>query len=124
MDNTKERALVSLRERNMALTADIDMQRRLFAKFGYPDPGDFLLGHNAVVETEDGKYKLVKRETPVDIAVDIDGHYRSVNRVMRTKTETLGGMRVESHPNPDTARAVLENQLCQSVEPGEVEAWW
>lgn len=122
MDN-KTTGLATLDERNLALASDYSRQRKLFAKFGYPDPGPFLMGHNAIVETGDGKYKMVARRHPVDFAVDLDGKMRCVAQVQRTKAERLGGMRIESHPDRRTARALVDNLLCQSVEVGEVVPW-
>lgn len=116
-------ALVALNERNLQLMSDYDRQRELFAKFGYPNPGPYLMGHNAVIETEDGKYKLVTREHPVDFSMDIEGNIRCIRAMEKTTAEKLGGMRIESHPNPDTAKALVDNVLCQSIEVGEVASW-
>ena len=120
---SEKNELMTLEARNLELSRNYERQVELFAKFGYPNPGPHLLGHNMVVETADGKYKLVKRERPVDFEFDNDGNSRCVVQMQKTKVERLGGMRVEDLSNRDTAKAVVENVLCQSVEPGEVASW-
>lgn len=114
-DTVKETALAV---RNDKLVKDFDRQRELFARFGYKNPGEHMLGHYAVVETPEGGYKMVRRETPVDFAFDNDGHARCVAAASRGYAERLGGLELHT-----SDRRVVDNILCQSVEAGEVAAW-
>lgn len=105
--------------------SEYDEQRELFRRFGLPVDGH-VMSTTKVVKRKDGTYALVKRSESVDVEFTNDGMSPSfVARLQRTKAEqVLKGFEVNLRGLArDTQRAVMDNVLCSSVEPGETEAW-
>lgn len=105
--------------------SEYDEQRELFRRFGLPTDGH-VMSTMKIVERKGGEYALVKRSKPVDAEFTNDGMSPSfVARLQKTKAErVMKGFEVNLKGlGRDVQRAVMNNVLCSSVEPGETEAW-
>ena len=96
---------------------NIEAQFKLLKMFNLPP----TMAETHKVERKDGRWTLMKRESPVTLYADDDGRMRAVVQVQKTKAEKVGLDRPRGGKYNDENR--LYDQDSASIETKEVQAW-
>ena len=113
------RALVKVERGELARLDTIEAQLALFRKHNLSET--MAERYKFVEGDAPGKYKLVKRTTPIVIYADDEtGAMRSITQVQKTQAERVGLSKSKGKYN-DEERLVLSD--VPTVEVGEVKSW-